>query len=45
MRLDDQLMGLVLLRLPRVVRLDQLDLERFTLQHDDVLDETVHLYD
>ena len=33
---------LILLGLPRVICLDQLDLQRFTLQHDDMLNQAVH---
>ena len=45
MRLDEQLVGLVLLGLPRIICLDQLDLQRFTLQYDYMLNQTVHFND
>ena len=45
MGLDEQLMRLVLFGLPGVIRPDQLNLERFALKHDYVLDEAIELDD
>ena len=43
MRLDEQLMRLVLFGLPSIIRLYQLDLECFALKDDYVLNEAIEL--
>lgn len=44
-RLNEQLMGLVLLGFTGVIGFDELNFERFTLKGDDVLYETIQLHD
>ena len=43
MHLNDQIVASILLRQPRIIRLDQINLERLAENHDHMLDQPIHL--